>query len=485
LVHIFTRSGTKWAETQQFSVPNLSEDDQGDQLGFSVDFDGTSIIAGAYTDDVDALAAAGSAYVHTFDGASWELEESLLAENPVVDDDFGVSVAISGDTALVGASLDDTVADDAGAAYVFVRDGEDWSQQAKLTDATGGVGDEFGWSVALDGDRAAIGAPFKKGAGGAFVFDRAGITWVQTEVFSASDGGADDQFGYAVDLDGDTLVIGASGDDHAAGVDAGSVYAFFRQSLGFWIGIKLTDDAGGAGDQFGSAVAIDGTQLLVGAPFDDEGQIDQGSAVLLTGSMFSAQSKYLAPDGDAGDLFGSSVDFEGVGLSFGGTAIMGAPGDDEASPNAGAAYVYGIFFPVSSIQKILATDGSNDDALGTSVALDGTRALVGAPFNSAVGSSAGSVYVFDSFEGSWAQTDRINASDAAPFDTFGESLDLDAGTAIIGATQSLLAPNGVGAAYVISLPEPATGLALFSGASLLAGLARCRQHRRANSNRID
>ena len=484
LVHIFTRSGTSWTEKQQFNVPNLAASDQGDQLGFAVDFDGSGIIAGAYTDDVGALGAAGSAYVYTLDGASWDLEDSLFAETPFVDDNFGVSVAISGDTALVGASLDDTVADDAGAAYVFVRDGEDWSQQAKLTDATGGVGDEFGWSVALDGERAVIGAPSKNGVGGAFVFNRSGMTWGAPVVFSAFDAAAFDEFGYAVDVDGDTMVVGASGDDHAAGVDAGSVYVFFRQSLGFWIGIKLTDDAGGAGDQFGSAVALDGIQLLVGAPFDDENQIDQGSAVLLTGSLFSSQSKFVADDGDAGDLFGSSVDLETGGAPFGGTAIMGAPGDDEASPNAGAAYIYFVGFPFSSVQKILADDGSSDDAFGTSVALDGTRALVGAPFDSAVGSSAGSVYVFDVIgviDNSWRQTDRLNASDAAPFDGFGESLDLDAGTAIVGATQALLAPNSVGAAYVIALPEPATGLALLSGASLLAALARRRQCRHTRS----
>jgi len=194
----------------------------GDQFGINVAIDGETAVVGANTDDTAAGTAAGSAYVFVRSGVSWSQQAKLTASDAAGGDDFGVSVAISGNTIVVGADLND----DAGSAYVFVRSGTSWSQQAKLTAGDAASADQFGFNVGISGETVVVGAVSDDTiTGSAYVFVRSGTSWSQQAKLTASDAAATDNFGISVGISGDTVVSGALFDDDG-GTDSGSAYVF-------------------------------------------------------------------------------------------------------------------------------------------------------------------------------------------------------------------------------------------------------------------
>src|SRR5690606_6669767 len=180
----------------------------------------------------------------------------LVAGDAQADDWFGWSVALDGDTALVGAPREDDGGSNAGAAYVFVRGGGVWSQQAKLVAGDAQLGDQLGWSVAFDGDTALVGANGEDGAGtdagAAYVFVRSGASWEQQAKLMAVDAETNDQFGLSVALDGDTALVGAYGES----AFAGAAYVFVRSGGGWSEQCKLVAGDAQSGDQFGWSVAL-------------------------------------------------------------------------------------------------------------------------------------------------------------------------------------------------------------------------------------
>jgi hypothetical protein len=186
-------------------------------------------------------------------------------------------VAVDGDSAVIGASLDDDQGYASGSAYVFVRSGTGWSEQAKLLPSDGAAADQFGTSVAVDGDSAVVGAHWDDDqgfvSGSAYVFVRSGTGWSEQAKLLPSDGAAGDGFGVGVAVDGDSAVVGAPGDDDQ-GSASGSAYVFVRSGTTWSEQAKLLPSDGGAADHFGTSVAVDGDTVAVGAPGDD----DQGSA---------------------------------------------------------------------------------------------------------------------------------------------------------------------------------------------------------------
>ncbi len=200
----------------------------------------------------------------------------LEAGDGVAEDYFGAAVAISGDTAIVGAPRNDIGADaDQGAAYVFVRSGGTWTQQDKLRAATGTVGDFFGGSVAISGDTVIVGAYFNDvGAnanqGSVYIFTRSAGVWTQQEKLTAGDGAANDLFGFSVAIDGDTAIIGAHLADAGMNVNQGAAY-FFTRSDGAWSQTqKLAASDAAAGDLFGFSVALDAETAVIGASGKDK-----------------------------------------------------------------------------------------------------------------------------------------------------------------------------------------------------------------------
>jgi hypothetical protein len=374
-----------------------------DMFGWSVAIsgDGNTAIIGAYEDD-DKGTDSGSAYIYIRSGTSWSQQAKLVAADGATNDIFGISVAISsdGNTAIIGAIYDDDKGSNSGSAYIYIRSGTSWSQQAKLVPADGAGSDYFGKSVAIssDGNTAIIGAyaDDDKGtdSGSAYVFTRAGTTWSQQAKLVPADGAASDLFGYSVAIssDGNTAIIGAYADDDK-GSGSGSAYIYTRAGTVWSQQAKLVAADGAVSDQFGISVAIssDGNTAIIGAYDDDDKGTGSGSAYIYTraGTVWSQQAKLVAADGAASDRFGYSVAISGDGN----TAIIGAHYDDDKGTDSGSAYIYIRSGTTWSQQaKLVAADGANSDYFGYSVAIssDGNTAIIGAYGDG----TKGSAYIF-------------------------------------------------------------------------------------------
>jgi hypothetical protein len=368
-----------------------------DFFGVSVSISGDTAIVGAHNDDTAGGTNAGSAYIFTRNSGVWTQQQKLTASDGAANDQFGISVSISGDTAIVGAYFDVTTGGtNTGSAYVFTRSGTVWIEQQKLTASDGDDIDQFGISVALSGDTAIVGAWAAGGsdAGSAYVFTRSAGLWTEQQQLIASDGASLEEFGYSVAISGDTVIVGADADATVAGPNAGSAYIFTR-SGGIWTQQqKLTASDGAGNDQFGRSVSISGDSAIVGAYQDDTaGGLNAGSVYVFTrsGTVWTEQQKLIASDGAAGEAFGISVAISGD------TAIVGAnllntPGRIDA----GAAYVFTRSGTVwTQQQKLTASDGAANDQFSYAVALSGDSAIIGARFDdTAGGTDAGSSYIF-------------------------------------------------------------------------------------------
>ncbi len=290
--YVFTRSGTTWSQQAKLTAADGAAVDL---FGYSVALSGDTALFGARFDDDDVNGVdSGSVYVFIRSGTTWSQQAKLTAADGAAGDEFGYSVALFGDTAVITADADDDDVNgvDSGSAYVFTRSGTTWSQQAKLTAADSAAGDMFGVRVALSGDTALIGARFDDDdgvdSGSAYVFTRTGTAWSQQAKLTAADSAAGDWFGYSVALSSDTALIGAHFNDHDDdGADSGSAYIFKRSGTKWSQQAKLTAADATAGDQFGGRVALSGDSALIGARLvdNDVNSVDSGSAYVFTGVL--------------------------------------------------------------------------------------------------------------------------------------------------------------------------------------------------------
>ena len=348
-----------------------------DQFGASVAFDGNTVVIGACGYDANGNAEQGTAYVFVRMLGVWTLQQQLSAPDGAAGDQFGWSVALSGDTALIGA-IGSGANPQQGAAYVFTRTNTVWTLQQKLTASDGAANDAFGWAVALNGDTALVGAIGKADAnpnqGAAYVFTRTGIVWTQQQKLTASDGAAQAAFGSAVALDGNTALIGAPDDDNNNQTLRGAAYIFTRSGTAWTQQQKLTANDGAPNDNFGRAVALSGDTALCGAPGSN---VSRGAAYAFTrsGTTWTQQQKLTANDGAALDAFGASVS---LNASLTATrALIGAPGVQETQ---GAAYSFTRGGAVwTQQQKHTTTDGAAGDSFGQTLAQSGDQMLLGAP----------------------------------------------------------------------------------------------------------
>ena len=209
---------------------------------------------GAYGAD----SSRGAAYVFVKSGNSWTEEQKLVASDGAAGENFGYSVSLAGDRALVGAYGSGAAR---GAAYVFVRNGSAWTEEQKLVASDGAADDAFGWSVSLAGDRALVGAPGNDGdRGAAYVFVRSGSAWTEEQKLVANDGVAFDNFGNAVSLAGDRALVGAYWNDDFRG----AAYVFVKSGSSWTAEQKLVA-SDGAASRFGNAVSLAGDRALIGA----------------------------------------------------------------------------------------------------------------------------------------------------------------------------------------------------------------------------
>ncbi|MGH9851392.1 MAG: putative Ig domain-containing protein [Blastocatellia bacterium] len=368
----------------------------GDIFGFSVALSGDTVVVGAPIDS----RGQGSAYVFTRNGATWTLQQKLFAGDGETSDFFGDRVAVSGDTIVVGADQDDIVGKrNQGSAYVFTRSGTVWTRQQKLIANDGAADDRFGSSVAVSGDtvvagadHAAIGANRNQGA--AYVFTRSGAAWTLQQKLTAADGAIGDSFGVSAALGGDTVVVGAYTDTIGANGSQGSAYVFTRSGLIWTEQQKLTAADGAIGDQFGESVALSGDTVVVGSNTDDmSANEDQGSAYVFTrsGAVWTEQQKLTAADGDAFDRFGISVAINSD------TIVVGSFGDTfETNFAQGSAYVFTRRGAVwTEQQKLTANEGATGDFFGISVAVSSDTVVVGVDGDDiGANDDQGSAYVF-------------------------------------------------------------------------------------------
>jgi FG-GAP repeat len=370
----------------------------------------------------------------------WQQQAQLTPSDPHVTK-AGTSVAIDGSTAVVGAP-GSVEGDQPGAAYVFVRTKGVWSEQAELS--IGGNDDQFGVSVAIDGSTIVVGADFSAAgfAGAAYVFVRANGVWSQQAELTASDGAVSDFFGVSVDLAGPMAVVGALGHD-----STGAAYVFERSNGRWSQQAELGASDRVQDDWFGASVGLSGRTVLVGAPL--KGPNDVGAAYVFRRSNgeWTQQAELPASNVDGNSQFGSSVS---IGRS---TAIVGAPGNDTPAAPPGAAYVFGRSGDRWFEQATLtAADVRADNRFGTSVAIDGTTAIVGAPLAPTHPDHNGAMYVFVSSGEVWVQEAKRRSSPSFIGEAFGWSVALDHVTAVAGAPYCCPPGNGTGAAFVFVGP---------------------------------
>jgi len=335
------------------------------------------------------------------------------------------NLAMYGDTLIVGAPSNNN---DRGCAFVYIRDDKgEWSQQAKLEAPNGADGDNFGWSVAIHGNTVIVGA-YEDGdngtsSGSVDVFVRNGGTWMYQAKLLAPDGDAYDWFGHSVGIYDDTVIIGAPGDD-----SRGSAHLFVQKN-GIWTHqAKITSPDGTAYDRFGLSVGIFNDTVIVGTPFSDENGVDSGSVHLfaLSQGIWTHQARLLAPDGAADDRFGWSV---GI---FGDTIVVGAIFDDDNGSNSGSAQVFALDNNIWTHQaKIVAPDGAADDRFGWSVGIYMDTVVVGSFLDDDNGIDSGSLYLFTRIEGAWDYHAKLLAPKTGV--KFGQSVVAYNGTVVAGS----------------------------------------------------
>ncbi|MEX0965746.1 MAG: T9SS type A sorting domain-containing protein [Bacteroidia bacterium] len=452
VAYIFERVGGVWSKVATLRPGDLKK---GHFFGYSVAISGDYAIVGALGDD-DMGDQSGTAYVYELSGGSWTFLEKIYADDAGPNDYFGFSVDIDGDYAVVGAHRNDDDGLNSGSAYVYHLMSGSFTQQAELTASDAMPLDSFGYQVAISGERVIVGAPgvddVASNAGAAYVFHRSGSSWGEEDKLTASDGEADDYFGWSVAISGPSAMIGAWGDDDAGHLQ-GAAYSFARSGASWLEQDKFVE--GGAGismQNLGFDVSIAGDYAMAGAKGDDEMGPNSGAAFFY--KVNEGVTCLIASNGDSFDRLGHSVDINGD------WAIAGAHTDETSAtiPTAGSAYIYmrsGLTW--SEDANITPSDPATGDRFGWSVGIDGDYAVVGAPNKTVSGLTiAGAVYVFRNDGGSWTQIQKLTAPTPKGGDFYGYNVKIHGDYIIVGALGDDDEGTQAGAAYIYVLDDPTT-----------------------------
>ena len=416
----------------------------GDGFG-AVSISGDTMIIGSRSSNEGT----GSAYVYVALDKAWVQERKTGASGGQGDDRYGASTSISGRTAAVGATNGNG---GKGAAYVIERNkggADSWGEVRRLVASDGAQGDLFASALRINGNTVVVGAPMDdNNRGSVYVFERnngGANNWGQVKKIVASDGAAGDQFGIAVGVTGSTIVVGASAKDDSKG----AVYVYERNKGGAnnWGEVKkLAASNGAANESFGHSVSISIDTIVAGSVGDDG---LRGSAFIFERNKGGADNwgetrKISALDGAVGDGFGGAADISGD------TVVVSSPLDDAEK---GSAYIYarnaGGTDNWGEIRKLTASDGQPGNLFGQVVSIDSDVVVVGARGNS---SNRGAAYVFERNRGGgdgWGQTQKLVAVDGSAGDLFGNAA-ISGNTLVIGARGDDLK----GSSYIFStVPE--------------------------------
>lgn len=379
-----------------------------DCYGRSVSLSGDVALIGADYDD-DAGADAGSTYVYRFDGAGWVCETKLTASDAAPGDQFGRSVGVDGNLAVVGAFKADDPVDEAGSAYVFRHNGTTWIEEAEFTGAN--AIDWFGYSVAVSGNVLVIGAVGAGDDGTVYVFRHDGTTWVQEGQLSGSGSLPPSNWcGCAVAVDGDVLVFG--NEAYNGGTCMGAAYIFRYDGVSWNEEAALVNPDAETSEWFGHSVSVRGDVVVVGAYRDGDLGLNSGSASVyryVGGGSWVHEAKLTASDGGAEERFGESVGVQGD------VVVIGATGaHSDVNSFTGKAYLFrreAANWVERS--KLAASDGLPHELFGNSLSISGKRTLIGAHGANGAGAWSGSAYVFEFCLGDLNGDDAVNLSDLA------------------------------------------------------------------------
>ena len=342
-----------------------------ERFGYAIAIDGDTLAIGAPYSTQNFAVSFGSVYIYARTDSGWVEQQRLFVNNTGGDEfsTFGNTVALDGDTLLVGAS--DKSGSGPGSAYIFTREGDTWSEQQQLRLDEPGV-QLFGWEAVIEGDTAVVGAPSFNREGRAFVFTRNNNTWDLTqEISNGSNEGFSSGFGSSIALDGDTLVFGDNSFE-------ASVHVYERVN-GTWLESQVLADDAYVGTDFGNSVAVDGDTLVVTARFSQLGQM-VGSAIVFTriDDVWVEQAELLVPTESTG-FFGTDVAIDGDALVVGeesefGSAHFFTRSGDTWTPQA----------------EFVGSDTRRNRGFDIRVAIDGDHVIAGFP-----NSFSGAVFVFD------------------------------------------------------------------------------------------
>jgi hypothetical protein len=339
-------------------------------------------------------------------------------------------VSVCGDVAVHG---DPEGTGGIGAAYVYRRDGMLWALEAELRTPEPDPEDLFGRSVAVSGNVIAVGAhgtsapEYKTGAVHVYRYDADAGEWHHEAMLTASDGDYGDIFGWSVAMDGDVILIGARDDEVNGEPQAGSAYVFRHDATEWVEEAKLIDPEPEYPDCFGQSVSIDGDLAFIGA-HGDSWLVGAAFVYRNDGTQWVFEDKLIAPDPGAQDWFGYSVAVSGN------TAVAGAP---QADGQNGAAYVFrrqdGQWSFDARLSAAEPVGPYPVFGISSSIGLDGTLILIGAPLDAAMGSQAGAAHVFHKTNQGWIETAKLTASDGSPSDQFASTVSIDDDVGMINA----------------------------------------------------
>ena len=382
-VTVYSRSGDVWT-LQQRLVPG--DHTQGSGYGMALAIRGDLLVVGAET-DATLSADGGAAYIYTRSGNVWTEGQKLLPVGIGENFRFGDSIAIDGGTLLIGRSGDSTISSLAGSAYLYQNDGTTWNFFQRIFPTSGGLADHFGLHLDVDGDSAVIGAldddqDFGTSTGSAYIFKRRNGIWLLETKLYDPDGQTGDRFGVSVGISGGTVIVGADFDDENNIANRGSAQIFVRVSEGNWArqGNKWLLEAG-ASSNFGRAVAIDGNLAIVGAPNRNAG-VGRAWILSRSGTTWSMETQLVPAPGSDAKAFGFSVAISGEAVAVGSPTLdwyVDASGGNQV--DAGAVWTFRRTGAATwtSERVFLALDPWEGAALGFSVAMSGDRLLMGAP----------------------------------------------------------------------------------------------------------
>lgn len=426
-VYIFTRNGSVWTLEQKLS-PNDGQNN--DRFSGTVSLDGDSILVGASNQNLGTNRDQGAVYQFVRIGTNWSQQRKLIASDGAQDDFFGAAVALDDGVSIVASRADIGANIDQGAAYIFDCGR---AEQRQLLANDGAAFDQFGTTVAIDGDTVVVGAPLEEDVNGVtqgavYVFVRGGTGWIQQQKLKANPLRNNAEFGHSLDISGNTIVVGAWKETVGTTDTQGAAYVFVRNGSNWTQQARLLANDGTFQDQFGAAVAIDDETIVVGAIFDDVGaNLNQGSVYVFTrnGANWTQQTRLSSSNGAANDNFGNAVDISGE------TVVAGA---SRRHTFRGAAYVFTRNGSVWSEQQALtAVDGTGGDEFGFAISIDGNTLAVGAYKDDTLQfQDHGSVYVYTRNNSTWTQETKIIRDETFQFAQFGYTLTLDGDKLLIG-----------------------------------------------------